>query len=290
VTSAPTVSVITISMHDLDGLKRTVDSVRAQRYGGRIEHIVIDGGSGDDVVEYLSGCEPAFTYWQSEPDGGRYDAMNQGIAHASGDLLWFMHSSDRFSDPDAVADVVEAISGCRPARDVWGYGMANLVFGPGGPDGRSLGIPPWGPIPFSIRKFLTGRLVVPHQAAFFGSSLVSELGGYNLDLGVFADQEFMYRAALLREPITIRRVVCDFDMSGVGTTRPITEHFRDVRRMWALHGCYPLAGRRTSLAYLRVLEYRKRAAQEVFAWRLAISWSDRNYYLRQLVRARRRKI
>ncbi len=110
-TLGPTVSVITISFNDLDGLKRTVDSVRAQRYGGRIEHIVIDGGSGDDVVEYLSGCEPGFAYWQSGPDGGRYEAMNQGIAHASGDLLWFMHSGDRFSDSDAVAQVVEAISG-----------------------------------------------------------------------------------------------------------------------------------------------------------------------------------
>ncbi|WP_231111313.1 glycosyltransferase, partial [Mycobacterium avium] len=100
--SAPTVSVITISLNDLEGLKSTVESVRAQRYGGRIEHIVIDGGSGDAVVEYLSG-DPGFAYWQSQPDNGRYDAMNQGIAHSSGDLLWFMHSTDRFSDPDAVA-------------------------------------------------------------------------------------------------------------------------------------------------------------------------------------------
>ncbi len=125
--SAPTVSVITISFRDLNGLKRTVDSVRAQRYEGRIEHIVIDGGSGDDVVEYLSGCEPGFTHWQSAPDGGRYDAMNQGIGHASGDLLWFMHSSDRFSDPDAVAQAVEAIADHGPACDVWGYGRENLV-------------------------------------------------------------------------------------------------------------------------------------------------------------------
>ena len=74
-TSAPTVSVITITLNDLDGLKRTVDSVRAQRYAGPVEHIVIDGGSGDDVVDYLSRCEPGFAYWQSEPDAGRYDAM-----------------------------------------------------------------------------------------------------------------------------------------------------------------------------------------------------------------------
>ena len=38
VTSAPTVSVITISYKDLDGLKRTVDSVRAQRYGTHRAH------------------------------------------------------------------------------------------------------------------------------------------------------------------------------------------------------------------------------------------------------------
>lgn len=182
-TSAPTVSVITISFNDLDGLQRTVKSVRAQRYRGRIEHIVIDGGSGDDVVAYLSGCEPGFAYWQSEPDGGRYDAMNQGIAHASGDLLWFLHSADRFSGPDVVAQAVEALSGKGPVSELWGFGMDRLV----GLDRVR------GPIPFSLRKFLAGKQVVPHQASFFGSSLVAKIGGYDLDFGIAADQEFILR-------------------------------------------------------------------------------------------------
>lgn len=244
-TSPPTVSVITISLFDLDGLKRTTNSVRAQRYEGRIEHIVIDGGSGDDVVEYLSTCEPGPAYWQSRPDGGRYDAMNQGIAHASGDLLWFMHSGDRFSDPDAVAQVVEAISDHGPAREVWGYGMENLIG-----LGRVRG-----PIPFNIRKFLAGWQTVPHQASFFGASLMAKLGGYSLDFGIAADQEFIFRAALLREPITIRRVVSDFDTSGVGSNRPPGEVFDDLRRLWDLHNRYPLGGRRPSRAYLRAWEY-----------------------------------
>lgn len=244
-TSPPTVSVITISFKDLDGLKRTVDSVRVQRYGGRIEHIVIDGGSGDDVVEYLSGCEPGFAHWQSEPDGGRYDAMNQGIAHASGELLWFLHSGDRFSDPDAVAQAVEAIERNGPARESWGFGMDYLL----GLDRVRA------PIPFSIRKFLAGRQVVPHQASFFGSSLVARIGGYDLDFGIAADQEFILRAALQREPITIRRVLCDFDTTGAGSSRTPGAVFGDLRRMWDLHGRYPLGGRRTSRAYLRCREY-----------------------------------
>jgi glycosyltransferase involved in cell wall biosynthesis len=249
------VSVITISFHDLDGLKRTVDSVRAQRYAGRIEHIVIDGGSGDDVVNYLSACEPPFTYWQSEPDGGRYDAMNQGIAHASGDLLCFMHSRDCFSDPDSVAQTVEAIAGHGSVRDGWGYGLQNLV----GPDGRSFGCLR-APMPFSYHKFLALGMPVPHQAAFFGSSLVTKLGGYDVDFGLGADQLFMFRAALLREPITIQRVVCDSDVTGASALVPLSEHFRDRRRMCDLQGYYLLAGRRTSLTYMRGWEYMLRAA------------------------------
>lgn len=253
-TSAPTVSVITISFKDLDGLKRTVNSVRAQRYSGRIEHIVIDGGSGDEVVEYLSGIEPTLAYWQSEPDGGRYDAMNQGIARASGDVLWFMHSSDCFPDQDAVADAINAISGQGPVREVWGYGMDNLV---GLGRVRS-------PMPFSLRKFLAGWQVIPHQASFYGSSVIEQLGGYDLDFGIAADQEFILRAALLREPVTIRRVLCDFDTTGVGTNRAPSEVFDDLRRMWDMHGRYPLGGGRVSRAYLRACEYYFAALAFVF--------------------------
>lgn len=256
-TLAPTVSVITISFKDLDGLKRTVESVRAQRYAGRIEHIIIDGGSGDEVREYLSGVEPAFNYWQSQPDCGRYDAMNQGIARASGDLLWFLHSADRFSEPDVVACAVEALSGKGPARDMWGFGMDRLI----GMDRVR------GPIPFSLRKFLAGKQVVPHQASFFGSALVDKIGGYDLDFGIAADQEFILRAALQREPVTIQRVFCEFDTTGVGSHREPTAVFGDLRRMGDLHGRYPYGGKRLSRAYLRGRElyaYNSRFWENVF--------------------------
>jgi glycosyltransferase involved in cell wall biosynthesis len=240
-------------LNDIDGLKRTAQSVQAQIYGGSIEHIVIDGGSGEEVVDYLR-CEPGFAYWQSEPDGGIYDAMNQGIARATGELLWFMNSSDCFSDRHAVAAVVEAISGHEP-RDVWGYGINREM----GPDGRSVGC--HAPIPFDIRRFLIRGEAVPHQAAFFGSSLVGKLGGFDVDFGIAADQLYIYRAALLRQPITIRRVLCDFDMSGVGSTMSTGDYLRDVRRMYDVLGYYPFGGRRTSIACMRCREYIIRAMQ-----------------------------
>ncbi|MCW2687522.1 MAG: hypothetical protein JWR37_2412, partial [Mycobacterium sp.] len=251
-------SVVTISFNDLEGLKRTVESVRAQRYEGHVEHIVIDGGSGDKVVDYLSQSEPGFAYWQSEPDAGRYDAMNQGVAHASGDLVWFMHSSDCFSDPDALAQVAQRISGHGPARDLWGYAQVNRI----GADGRSLGV--WGTVPFEMSKFSMGRQPIPHQATFFGLSLLHKLGGYDLDFGIAADQLYIFRAAMLRDPVTLERVVCDFDTSGAGSVRALRENYRDLRKLWDLMDYYPLGHRRKSRAYLRYLEYRTRSLWAAF--------------------------
>jgi len=267
--SLPAFSVITISFHDLDGLKRTVNSVRAQRYSGRIEHIVIDGGSGQHVVDYLSRYNSGFKHWQSRPDGGRYDAMNQGIKHASGDLLWFMNSGDCFSDPDAIAQVAKAVSGC-PAREIWGYGGANLIAHDGSHIGRKV------PVPFDLCRFLTRGITIPHQATFFGSLLVGELGEYDCDFGIIADQLYIFGAALLREPIAMPRVLCDFDVTGVGTGRPLRDHFRDMRRICAIHRFYPVRGRWMSLTYMRCVEYWFRAKEAAsLAWAFLLAQLDR---------------
>lgn len=269
-TNLPTVSVVTITFKDLDGLRRTVDSVRGQRYSGRIDHIVIDGGSGDDVVAYLERAEPGFSHWQSESDGGRYDAMNIGTAHATGDLVWFMHSGDSFSDPGAIADVVEQVARRGPIRDLWGYAKANRVT----PDGRSLG--EWGSMPFDARKFMMGRQPIPHQASFFGSSLLSRLGDYDLDFGIAADQVYIYRAAMLTSPVTVDRVVCNFDTGGAGSERPLRENYSDLRRLWDIERYYPWGSRRRSRAVLKVLELRNRAIVAVFGTLSRLrSWTSR---------------
>lgn len=257
-TNRPKFSVVTITFRDLEGLKRTVDSVRAQRYDGEIEHIVIDGGSGEDVVAYLSNCEPGFAYWQSEPDGGRYDALNQGISHATGDLLWLMHSSDCFSDPGVIAAVAEHIADRGPVHDLWGYGMANRV------DGGGQVVNVWNSIPFDVVKFATARLPIPHQATFVGSALHRQIGGYDLDFGISADQLYILKLAFLRPPVTVDRVVCNFDISGAGSQLPIREVFANFRRAYRKLNYYPLGGRHASLAFLKVRELQLRAFYRAF--------------------------
>jgi glycosyltransferase involved in cell wall biosynthesis len=243
------VSVVTIAFRDLPGLQRTLNSTAIQHYPN-IEHVVIDGGSGPEVVRYLENS--GVDYWQSRPDAGRYDAMNQGIDHASGDLLWFMHAGDTFADADAVSIAVKTMSAEGDARSRWGYGAARLV----GNDARSGRI--WCHRPFDHRKFALGTRPIPHQAAFFGADLVKNVGYYSTTFGLAADHLFMLLAAQLAPPVLTERVLCDFDTSGAGSVRSQREHYHDVRRSWDEAAYYPAGGRLRSLALSRGAEWNAR--------------------------------
>ncbi|GGG27950.1 putative glycosyltransferase [Rhodococcoides trifolii] len=241
-----TVSVVTISFRDLAGLRKTVDSVRSQRGSSNVEHIVIDGNSGPDVVEYLTSLDPQPFRWVSEPDNGRYDAMNKGLSMATGDVLWLMHSGDIFSDPGAIEAAVTSLSAPRAQ---WGYGKVRRI----GEAGEDLG--EWGFSPFDLTAFASGRGAIPHQASYFGADISRELGSYDETFGLAADQLYIFNAALHSAPVVLDRVVCDFDTSGAGTVRPIKENFADLRRAWDSVGYYPSGNRRRDRAKSRVLEY-----------------------------------
>ncbi len=46
----------------------------------------------------------------SEPDDGIYDALNQGIARASGGIIGFLHSDDFFAHEGVLAQIADAFA------------------------------------------------------------------------------------------------------------------------------------------------------------------------------------
>jgi glycosyltransferase involved in cell wall biosynthesis len=87
------ISVVTVTYNDVESLRRTLDSVVAQRWAG-IEQIVVDGGSTDGTAALLAKRDREIAAWRSEPDKGIYDAMNKGLSLASGEYVLFLNSGD----------------------------------------------------------------------------------------------------------------------------------------------------------------------------------------------------
>jgi len=105
-TGLPVVSVITVVYNGSGLLEKTIKSVVAQTYPN-IEYLIIDGGSSDGTLEIIRKYDQHIGFWISEPDKGIYDAMNKGLAEATGDYVWFMNAGDQIYEPDTLKNIFQ---------------------------------------------------------------------------------------------------------------------------------------------------------------------------------------
>ena len=117
----PVLSVITIVYNNVRDIERTMLSVLNQTYHA-IEYIVIDGASTDGTLDIIKQYKNRITKLISEKDKGIYDAMNKGLAIATGDYVIFMNSGDEFYATDTVAKVFAS----APDADIY-YGETEMI-------------------------------------------------------------------------------------------------------------------------------------------------------------------
>src|SRR5262249_14715199 len=82
------ISVITVSFNSARTIGQTLASVDTQTHPD-IEHIVVDGASGDGTVSIVNAHRRPWRRVISEADRGIYDAMNKGLDLATGDYVGF---------------------------------------------------------------------------------------------------------------------------------------------------------------------------------------------------------
>ena len=99
------VSIITVSFNSAKTIADTIDSVLSQDFP-EIEYIIVDGCSTDGTVDIIRQNENRISQWISEKDRGMYDAMNKGIAMATGDVIGILNSDDVYMNAHVISDLM----------------------------------------------------------------------------------------------------------------------------------------------------------------------------------------
>ena len=216
------VSIITITYNNLDGLKRTRESVISQTYED-YEWIVIDGGSTDGTREFLQEHAEEMSYWCSEKDEGVYNAQNKGTSQASGDYCIYMNAGDSFYDKDVLKNVFSEVH----EEDIL-YGDWAQVF----PDGKKRYIEPSDSVDYAF--FFVDNIC--HQAMFIKTSLLKE-SPYDETYRLYADwakwTEFAYKGKTFKY---IHQRICYFMMDGMSAEN---EENNEKERKRVIEEFYP---------------------------------------------------
>ncbi|MBV9340929.1 MAG: glycosyltransferase [Acidobacteria bacterium] len=255
VVSRPNISIITPSYNQARFLVQAIESVTNQNCAS-VEHIVVDGASRDDSVAILKeySSKPGWQHlrWISEPDRGQSDALNKGIGMATGELIGWLNSDDRYRP--GCFDAVFAAARRYPQDHVY-YGDYTWIDS----CGRYLQVRR--EIEFS--RFVLGYhhvLYIPTTSTFFRRKIFEEGNWIDTRYDYAMDYEFFLRLSATGYCFRhIPELLADFrwhsqSKSSSATAKQLAEHDEIARRYSALlrnmPTGLPLTATRSSLRLL----------------------------------------
>jgi glycosyltransferase involved in cell wall biosynthesis len=200
------ISIVTASLNQGRFLGEALGSVRSQGHAD-VEHLIFDGGSTDETVDVLRSLdghrEWSHVRWQSGPDGGQSEALNNGFAQAGGDIVGWLNADDRYR-PGCFDHIVKAFAE-NPEVDVF-YGDFATINREG--------------LPLSVRREIGFNrfillyhhvLYVPTTSTFFRRRVFEEGNRLKPELHYAMDYEFFLRLAEANYQIRhLPHVLADF--------------------------------------------------------------------------------
>jgi glycosyltransferase involved in cell wall biosynthesis len=214
------VSIITVTYNSAATIAGCIASVNEQTYPD-IEHLVIDGASKDNTVDIIRNMPNRVSHLVSEPDKGIYDAMNKGIALATGDVIGILNSDDFYSTPDAIAKIVS----------VFEKGQVDGVYGDicfVRPENLNKVVRYYSARWFNPSLFRFG-FMPPHPSIYIRRRCFQELGYYKADYKIAADYELLIRF------LKVNRIKTRYLNFCVVTMRTGGDSTRNLKSNWILN-------------------------------------------------------
>jgi glycosyltransferase involved in cell wall biosynthesis len=180
------VSIITATYNSAHGIEACLESILCQDHEN-IECIIVDGQSKDQTLEIVSEKQKKHSFIKvvSEADKGIYDALNKGIALASGDIIGFVHSDDLLASSTVISEIVKKIS-YETLDGVYG----NLQYV--NKEDTTKVVRFWKSRDFNPLLLHKGWMP-PHTTLFLKKEVYDKHGDFNLKYKIAADYDFMLR-------------------------------------------------------------------------------------------------
>lgn len=230
------ISIITATYNSGSTLRDTIESVLNQTYKD-IEYLVIDGESKDNTLDIAREYEPRFEGRMriiSEPDKGIYDAMNKGIAAATGDVVGILNSDDFYT----ANDILEKINSAFVQNDIDAvYGDIHFVN-----DNNldkcvryysSKGFKPW--------KMRMGWMPA-HPSFYCKREIYEKFGAFDCSFKIGADFENLLRLIFVNKiKIQYTALDCVTMRTGGASTSGVSSHkqiFKDHMRAYKMNNVY----------------------------------------------------
>jgi len=244
VVELPSITVVTACLNSAATIEEAIESVRSQGYP-RLEHVVVDGGSTDGTLEILERTEGL--RYISEPDDGRVDAVNKGVAMATGDVIAWLNADDRYH-PGALQAVGEAFAANPDA--MWLTGYCDIVDGDGEEIRHAVtSYKSWLLRHWSYRLYLTQNFV-SDPATFVRREALADAGPLDPRYRISHDYDLWLRVARRHDPIVLRRTLSSFRMTeGTQSMQGFERQFREHAEAARQHG----AGHPVPVAVNRVM-------------------------------------
>ena len=179
------ISIITVCFNSAKTIRDTIESVKSQGYKN-IEYIIVDGKSKDNTLAIVNEYPEIVDIVISEKDAGIYDAMNKGIAAATGDVVGILNSDDFFADVNSVELIANQFIANTEIDGVYG----DLIYVKE-QDTNKISRR-YSSKRFSKKKIRFG-FMLPHPTFYIKKVKYDEFGTYKLDYRVAADFELIAR-------------------------------------------------------------------------------------------------
>jgi len=210
-------SVISINLNNINGLRKTIESVFAQTFID-FEFIVLDGDSTDGSKEVIKSfnSKERLIKWISEPDTGVYQAMNKGIRIAKGDYLLFLNSGDFLVNENVLSEVFSMdhtagfiLGRCNISES------GKIIHTTSPPDIITFGY--------------LYEVGLAHQSTFIKHEMFEKYGLYREDFKYNADIEFWYRTIILDccSTETLKTIVSDYNTDGISSKDFKTDAYKN---------------------------------------------------------------